>query len=342
MTIASNRWASLGLLALLAACSGKDPEDTSPSTTPPTDTDLGTDTDTEVTGPDTEITGSWTFDELTGGCEPDGSDGVGAFEIAHWDGFATVTGSVADGVVPTEVLTPQEAWGDCQLFQKFYPFCDPPCGAGEVCDHDETCIPYPANQGVGTVALLGTAEPVFMEPDGSNYYWDTQIPYPLFATGDLIQVSATGGDIDAFELRGLGVDDAILTEPLWEVVSGEDLTVTWVPSDAPSRIRVVMSVDQHGNSPVSLKCEAEDTGALTISADLLDALLQYGVSGFATGTLRRVTADHISTELGCVEMLVYSHTEAQVQVQGHTPCVSDLDCEDGYVCDIAINTCVPE
>ncbi|MEE2780430.1 MAG: hypothetical protein VYE15_07895, partial [Myxococcota bacterium] len=86
-------------------------------------------------------------------------DRVGHFELTHNEFYAAITGTVSDGVIPLTVLQPVKVVGDCTLLQKKNPFCDPPCGAGELCDHDGTCTPYPQNTSVGTVSISGLLKP---------------------------------------------------------------------------------------------------------------------------------------------------------------------------------------
>jgi len=313
------------LFVVLVACDGGEVSDTS--------TDTDTDTDTP------SIDDTWTLSDLGGSC--DSSEKVGAFEVAHWDGYATLTGNVASGVIPATILTALEEENGCRLFERENPFCDPTCDPGEVCTHDGECIPYPSNLDVGAVTVAGLSESITLTADTSGYYWDTTVGWPLFNAGDLVQMTAVGGsEVGEFSLRGLGVDDLVVGSENWEIVSGEDLEITWTPSVQESRIRLSFNVDQHGNSPVTMYCDVEDTGSAQVSGALLNTLLNYGVSGFATGTARRQTVDSLAIETGCVEMSVYHHVAAQLSVSGHTPCYSDNDCPDGQVCDVPINTCV--
>jgi len=51
---------------------------------------------------------------------------VGAFEIANWDFYSSVTGDVQDGVIPLTVLQLAKELGACKLMQKKNPFCENP------------------------------------------------------------------------------------------------------------------------------------------------------------------------------------------------------------------------
>jgi hypothetical protein len=189
--------------------------------------------------------------------------------------------------------------------------------------------------------VAGLEVDVALNPDATNYYWDTSVPYPLFAPSDGVLLENTGGAIGAFSLRGLGVAKMELLDDEWTIVRGESLDMAWTPGGGNGRVVAAINVDQHGTSPVTLTCTTPDDGELTIDGGLLEQLLQYGVSGFATGTVRRQSGDKVDLDSGCVDLRVYSHSEAAVSVDGHTPCVRDEDCPDGERCEVVINTCVP-
>jgi hypothetical protein len=103
-----------------------------------------------------------------------------------------------------------------------------------------------------------------------------------------------------------------------------------------------VNVDQHGNSPVTMVCDVEDDGQHTIPSGIITNLLEYGVSGFATFDLYRRTVDSTWLEPGCVELRIFSYMQGKLMVEGHVPCFTDMDCSDGEVCKVAINTCVGE
>ncbi len=290
--------------------------------------------------PDTTPDGGWTLDDLNGACGYD--DHVGTFELAQWDtpgdGFSSVTGNVSDGVIPTTILFNVASDGDCVLWQKVNPFCKQTCESDEACNHEGECIPYPINQDVGEVDIAGLTTSVTLSPDSFNNYWDTSVEHPLYTPGEPITVAAEG----AFELRGLGVDTLLVEDADWLVQTDQDMAVTWTPGSAEARIVISFNIDQHGNSPVTMICETDDDGEASIPAELLEQLLAYGISGYASAWIRRRTADSVEVEWGCLDLLVYSHVAVDMTVEGHTPCSTDYDCPKGQHCEMKTQTCVDD
>jgi hypothetical protein len=274
---------------------------------------------------------------------------IGHFQVTHDEFYAAVTGTVASGVIPLTILQPVLESGDCVMLQKVNPFCDPPCGGGDLCEHDGSCIPYPANQNLGTVSISGLLkDPLTMEPNASDYYTDVAVPFPLFNPNAQVDLVAEGNELEGFALRAWGLPNVMLPiDPstdetvIWEMESGTPLTVEWDAEPGPWRMIVSLNVDQHGNSPVTMFCDVEDTGSAVIDAALIDTLLGYGVSGFATADFRRTTVDSLQLgDVGCVQMSVESLMLGKLTVAGHVPCKFDPDCPVGYVCEMAIETCV--
>lgn len=267
---------------------------------------------------------------------------VGLVEVAHWDFYASVTGEVAEGVIPLTVLQLVKEEAGCQLLQKVNPFCDPACGPGQLCKHDGTCIPYPENQSVGTMTVDGLYVPVSMEPGPTKLYAETGVPFPMFDPGAAITITASGGDLPGFTLHGTGVETLVLPDTVLEMVKGEPLAITWEPATVPTdaTIYISLNVDQHGNSPVTLKCDSPDDGSFEIPAALAQEFLEFGVSGFATLDIYRRTVDSVTLAPGCVEATVFSFAPGKLTVEGHVPCFSDKDCPEGESCNVPINTCV--
>ena len=285
--------------------------------------------------------------DISGEGEPNGEacpteKRVGYFEVAHWGFYAAVAGHVTDGVIPLEVLQAKEIDGDCRLMRKENPFCDPPCGAGQLCNHDGTCLQYPENKSVGTVTVEGLLEAVVMEPSITNAYAETDVNMPFFENNAKVSLIAQGADVEGFTLYGYGVEDLVVAASILTLIKGEDLNVTWTASEGKGNIHMRLNVDQHGNSPVTMVCDLPDTGSALLPGVLLKILLEYGVSGFATFDIYRRTVDSVWLGDSCVELRTLSFSPGKVLVEGHVPCFGDNDCPEGETCKVAINTCVGE
>lgn len=279
--------------------------------------------------------------ELHGRCAL--GDRVGGFQIDVEAAYSAFSGTVSDGVVPVTVLEEVGAEGDCLLLRRNNPFCDPLCMPGETCDFDGTCIPYPANHDVGTVTVTGLFDEVVVEPLEPTFsYFDTSLSHPPFDPGAALELTATGGDYEAFVLHGNGV---AMVEPVGDELvlsTSEPVDVQWTASGATnSRLFLAVSVDQHGITPVTLVCDAPDTGSLEISADLVSQFLAFGVSGYPKADYWLQTADSVEIAPGCVEFVVRSHVQNDLSVSGHTPCNGPADCPDGEMCNMELQTCEP-
>ena len=129
------------------------------------------------------------------------ADKAGRFEIADFDIFAAVMGTVNSGVIPLTVLEEVGSAGDCKLMNKTIPFCEPPCSPGDLCANDGSCIPFPFPQDVGTVTVTGLLQPVEVEVGPGNDYYDTTLPSPPWEPGSHVVLSAAGGEYSAFKLE---------------------------------------------------------------------------------------------------------------------------------------------
>jgi hypothetical protein len=345
---------ALPLAALLLGCPGEDPhvdEDTSgpgssgtiggSSTSGSSSGSSGTDTTTGSSsdGP-TDTTDGETGEPivLDGPC--DLAVKVGAFNLQREEIYTTFNGAVADGVVPVSVLENVGEESGCRLLRRNNPFCDPPCGPSFTCDFDGTCIPYPLNHDVGIVTVEGLLQPLMVEPLVPTYeYFDTDLPHPAWDAAVAIELRAAGGDYEAFVLHGNGVE---FIEPAVEEVvldPEQDLTVEWVPGQGPGVVRIELNIDQHGLTPVELACTSEDTGSLVVPAAFIAEFVQFGVTGFPSVSYFRETVDSLEIAPGCVEFAVRSRQDGMLTVIGHTPCNGPMDCPEGTVCNVAIQTC---
>ena len=99
---------------------------------------------------------------LAGAC--DLAEDFGGFQVVSAESGSAVEGDVSDGVVPQSVLEEVQRSGDCYVLRRNNPYCEPACEAGETCDFDGQCLPYPTKQDLGTVTMTGLTQAVSMEP----------------------------------------------------------------------------------------------------------------------------------------------------------------------------------
>lgn len=315
------------MVIFLLACTGESVDDTSV-----TDTDTDThDTDGDP-DPDTV--------ELGGECAD--ADHWGNFTVDANEDYAYVTGAMADGVVPVAVLTELTSSGDCTIWKRENPFCDPSCEPGYTCDFDGTCVPYPANQDIGTVEVFGLSQAVAMTatPPGNTYY-DTSLDNPPWTPGELLTLQTGGGAYDPVTAYGVAPIALTPTTLDWTVVPGEPLALTWDAPPSAVRTQVVfhLKIDQHGITPSNIECIFEDDGAAEVPASTLDDLMALGVTGFPAGDIARRSAD--TTEIGgaCMDFVAMSSRLGRVEIEGYTPCTRDEECPDGMTCNEALERC---
>jgi hypothetical protein len=265
----------------------------------------------------------------------------GSFVVEAYQDYAYVDGALADGVVPATVLAAVSSEGDCTLWKRNNPYCEPTCASGYTCDFEGECVPYPVETDLGTVTVYGLTADVVMEPVSPGYgYFFTTLSFPGFREGELVELATSGGAIEPFTLHGVG---PALLEPAgpWSVQGGSPLAVQW---NAPvttvrTEVRLSLTIDQHGQTPLTLVCHFPDSGSAEVPASVVDALVSAGVTGYPTGFLRRQTADSVQANGGCVDLLVDHDVKVEVTVTGHTPCDSNDDCPPGETCNLAIETC---
>ncbi len=334
----------LGLVLALAGCSGdKDPPGDSVATDS-ADSDGGDseggDSGADTAPGDTAPPPDPATVPLGGSCAMEVD--LGGFVVEALEDGANVDGKVADGVVPSAVLELVTAEGDCTIHRQLTPYCDPPCEAGDTCTFEGECVPYPENQDLGTVSVSGLVEPVELEPLVPGYtYYNTSLPSPPFEPGALVTLEMPGGTYGPQTLYGVGVEPLTGLEEEWLVESGVDKVITWDPpaGGARSRVRVRMSIDQHGATPGRLECVFEDTGTGTVPGAILAALVDAGVTGFPSASARRFTADQADLGVGCMDLEVSAPVDVGLDVANYTPCLADEDCPKGEDCNEELQIC---
>ncbi len=264
---------------------------------------------------------------------------VGGFLVEAQTQYSIVDGKVANGVVPASVpIVVQEA-GDCVLHKRRNLVCTPSCLAGMTCGENGSCIAFPEQLDVGKVTIAGLQTSVEMSPrmPGASYF-ETELPHPAFAPGAAIALASNG--MPEIELFGVGVDLLQRPDAKLRVVEGQPLAITWNKGDqAVARVDLRLNIDQHGASPVSIRCSFEDDGEAEVPASMIDALFASGVSGFPNANIVRHTTDSMSIADGCVDLVVSSPLAVAVEVAGHQACSAQVPCPMGQRCDLPTNTC---
>jgi len=254
-------------------------------------------------------------------------------------GFTLVTGVVYSA--PTPVLTVWEEAatdGDCRLLTPRQPFCPAGC-PGAACVEDDTCQDYPDVLDAGLVHVEGLADgaggtTLELEAVAGSYQSDT-LAWPAAAEGVVVRVEAAGGDaLPAFAVESQGVAPLALDRSAYDLVAGQPLAIGWTPPQyaGASRVSLKLDISHHGGSNGKIECETADTGALVIPADLVDALLARGASGFPTVVVERHAIGATSVGFGRIELSVFSQLEVAIVIDGLVSCSGDEDCPDGQTC----------
>jgi hypothetical protein len=239
-------------------------------------------------------------------------DRYGGFIVTEAGG-TTVSGEVADGVVPLTLLQPVAAEGDCELLRRPNPFCSPPCDNGFTCGLQGTCVPFPLRQDLGTVHVEGLEVCLDLVPTALGHLYSASDV--RFTPGALLRLTSGAGAYGPLELWGLGPTPLETDDATWTITAGQPLPVTWTPGVAAERSRVFLhlNVDQHGASPVTLFCDVEDSGSTSIPASLIDGLLAT-TSGFPSAGIHRRTVDSQTVGGGCVDLVVKSSKVIDLRV----------------------------
>ena len=267
---------------------------------------------------------------------------VGEFQVELAQHFTAVSGSIAEAPLPTDVREVVVESGPCRLLRRRVLDCDPACTAGMTCAEAGRCVRYPGNLDAGTVGVTGLRCQVQMHPDPvSQRYWDTNLPHPGYEPGASIGLHASGAAVPPFSLAGWGVAPLVLDQALLRLEPGQPVPIAWTPGQAgPARIQLDLVINQHGITPATLSCEVPDSGRFEVPVDLIERLLAAGTSGYPQLRVSRQTSDSADLPPGCVEFVVSSAVERSLDVAGHTPCRSDVDCPTPKRCQVVSQSCL--
>jgi hypothetical protein len=247
----------------------------------------------------------------------EGGDGWGA---------TLFMGDLGDRSVPSLYpFRPTMTVGGCSLMTMEVPVCTPACTGDLFCFAGGVCSSgVVKGRSAGTITLSGLARPYATHPIIDTHYESQpgDLPYPPAAPGAAIELRTSGGDVAPFVLGGEGMDPLRLvgTVPL-AVTRDQPFTLDWVPPTQPGQARIIVDLDvgqndiDRGSESLSyLSCDLPDTGAVTIPATLVDALVDAGVGTNPMIFVSRRTEDSTQIAAGCVSFRVESATAAAVTV----------------------------
>lgn len=203
------------------------------------------------------------------------------------------------------------AEGDCVVWVRPPPpVCQPACGAEEVCDTGDVCVPVPRTAPAGRIDVDGLTAAMAFVPTALGSYDVSPYPPPdLFSDDATILAAAAGGDTPAFQMQSRGVPPLAGGPYNFTLVDGVDQEITWTAAAAAgAKIQLLLQVGWHG-APIeaALVCETADDGALTIPGSLI-AELPRSSTGLEQhlSSLMRYRRVYHGTGAGRIELFVGS------------------------------------
>jgi hypothetical protein len=263
-------------------------------------------------------------------------------------GYTALLGKVFDGpATETTVWTKKDEAEGCTLLIPEVPFCETPCGSGNVCVADDKCQKSPSPIGLGTLSVKGvkldTGSAAFTTDTTKDVKYAYQTPvgaslaYPAFAEGDALEFSLSGeSGIAAFTLKGKGIATLELVNgESYPLAAGKGLALAWkaAAQATASRILLKLDISHHGGSKGKIECDVDDDGSFTIPAKLVDALTALGVAGFPSVSITRTSITSALTARGRIDLRLFSYFDRPVEVPGLVSCTGDdTECPTGKKC----------
>lgn len=261
---------------------------------------------------------------------------IGGFTVTLAEEFTSVGGHVFDGVTPNLIREVVAVDGDCEL-TRAYPFvCDPMCESGQSCSAEEVCVRTPQPIDFGTVSILGMKDEVLMMPSRATgrYSRSGSLTHPGFDEGALLTLEVpAAGTYPAQSITAQGVAPLEI-DPNIVVDSGQPVDLSWTaaPASSSTRIYLVLNVNNHGTTSANIRCTVDDTGSFSIPEPLVTQLTTIGVSGFPTLSASRRSVNTAVLEPGCMDFVVTTTLDLDVQIAGLTSCSGDADCTPPETC----------
>lgn len=260
--------------------------------------------------------------------------------------YTGISGAVFDGPSPSTVVWDLAAQKRaCELRKPRAPFCNPACGSGQLCVETNACQAFPKAQDLGEVVLTGLgASPLILVPIAGRYSAPpgVMLEFPPASEGTPVELTVANSRYGAFSIASTMVAPLISGGTVALEV-GKPLSLSWEPPQSVAqhqRMEVKLDISHHGGTKGAITCEAEDTGALEIDADLISQLVALGVAGFPSISLKRVASGSTEIAPGTVRLRVESEVVRDVTLPGVVSCQKTADCPDGRACQTNL-TCAP-
>jgi hypothetical protein len=254
--------------------------------------------------------------------------------------YSLVSGTLYDALKPDPepMRVTAQAQG-CQLREAVHPLCSEGCGSAAACVADETCEDYPTSQDVGDIRISGldrnTPSAARLIPFAPTFFYQSdELSYPACSEGSAVRLSNTAFTAETRCIAPLRMDS---TAPI-VVRRDEPVHLSWERPSRPSlaQISILLDVSHHGGKRADIACEVADTGVFDIPANLVNALLDFGLAGYPSVIVTRKTQSNAT--LSQVKFIASAQVERAVDT-GVQSCLRDQDCAQGTACDRATVTC---
>jgi len=294
-----------------------------------------------VTAAGTSATGG----SASGGTSGGGSPAVGGSSAKGWLGgfkvtlnpavenapaYTSILGKVYSGPYPTDVIeTVIASDANCTAYKYSRHACfEPSCTGDQVCAAENVCEPTPSPVSVGDVSVTGVGDSSLkLTATNLNYQYPLDPPYPGISEGEPVTLTGTGGVFGAFTISAEGVAPLATSESSYTIADDQPLTLTWTPgSNVDAEVTATLNISKHGGSAGYMLCTTTDSGTLTISAEVLSALVGLGVSGFPELLLTRSTHGEATVSAGTIGLDVEAGAKPALNVEGYCSCFNNSDC----------------
>lgn len=257
--------------------------------------------------------------------------------------YTAIFGKVYSGPYPTDVIeTVIDSDDNCKVYKYSLHACyDPACPGEQTCVAENVCEAKPVPVSVGDVSVAGIgATSLKLAVTNLNYQYPLDLPYPGVTEGEPVTLTGTGDAFPAFSVSATGVAPIATSESSYLITSGQPLTVNWTPGGDPAtEVTATLNVSKHGGSAGYVLCKTTDSGTLTISADVVKALVELGVGGFPELLLKRATHGESTVSGGKIGLDVEAVAKPPLDIEGYCSCFNDSDC--GSCSDKTKTACDP-